>query len=216
MNPNFSPVGRCAIRVLALLILSSWPLVAGLAAADAAKAKVRNTDGNATTDAKAAKREEKLAAKTDGGATTDAKAAKREEKLAAKNDPGATGEAESRQLTRLRERLGVTDDAEWAVVAERIAKVEEARRNLAQDPNASRPNAANARRNGRPTGSDYDALRAAVTDQYPDAEIKARLARAHEARQKNEAQLLQAQTELRAVLSVRQEAIVVMAGLLPP
>ncbi len=71
----------------------------------------------------------------------------------------------------------------------------------------------------RPGGSahpEQDALRSAVGDKLPDAEIKVRLARAHEVFQQNEALLLKVQTELRAILTVRQEAVAVMAGLLPP
>jgi N-formylglutamate amidohydrolase len=63
---------------------------------------------------------------------------------------------------------------------------------------------------------ELDALRSAVGDQFPDAEIKARLARAHDAYLQRVAQLTQAQADLRAVLTVRQEAVAVMAGLLPP
>jgi hypothetical protein len=61
---------------------------------------------------------------------------------------------------------------------------------------------------------ELDGLRAAITDKLPDAEIKARLARLRDARKQNEAKLDQAREDLRAVLSVRQEAVLVMAGLL--
>jgi hypothetical protein len=174
-------------------------LAAGLTAADATKPKVRKPADDANVP--------------------EAKVAKREEKLAAREGAEANREADSRQLERLRERLGVTDDAEWTLISGRIAKVEELRRALAQEQGAARPNAANpvkVRKNAKPAGSEFDALRAAVNDGYPEAEIKARLAKAHEARQNAEQELAQAQTDLRAVLSVRQEAIVVMAGLLPP
>ena len=43
-----------------------------------------------------------------------------------------------------------------------------------------------------------------------------RLARVHEIYLRKEADLRKAQGELRAVLTIRQEAIAVMAGLLPP
>ena len=49
----------------------------------------------------------------------------------------------------------------------------------------------------------------------PDGEIKARLDRLREVRKENEAKLAKAQEDLRAVLTVRQEAIAVMYGLLP-
>ena len=59
------------------------------------------------------------------------------------------------------------------------------------------------------------ALASAIRDNLPDAEIKSRLDRVRETRRDNEAKLTKAQEELRAVLSVRQEAVAVMFGLLP-
>ena len=58
-------------------------------------------------------------------------------------------------------------------------------------------------------------LSSAVRDKLPDAEIKTRLERLREVRKDNEAKLAKAQEELRAVLSVRQEAVAVLFGLLP-
>ncbi len=128
--------------------------------------------------------------------------------------------AQAKSLDRLREKLEVADDSEWSVIQTRIARVEEVQRtlwatgvnnrgglNLTDKPKGPTATAANPER---------ESIRAAVTDKMPDAEIKSRLSRAHEIQQQNEAQLAKAQSELRAVLSVRQEAIVVVAGLLPP
>ncbi len=58
------------------------------------------------------------------------------------------------------------------------------------------------------------ALTQAVADKLPDAEIKARLTKLRETRKANEAKLEKAQDELRAVLTVRQEAQAVLLGLL--
>jgi adenosyl cobinamide kinase/adenosyl cobinamide phosphate guanylyltransferase len=71
-------------------------------------------------------------------------------------------------------------------------------------------------RSGPSAHPEQEALRLAVKDKLPDAEIKARLDRAHEVQQQKEAQLARAQADLRAVLTVRQEAVAVLAGLLPP
>ena len=57
------------------------------------------------------------------------------------------------------------------------------------------------------------ALTAAVTEKLPDAEIKTRLERLREMRKDSEAKLAKAQEELRGVLSVRQEAMLVIGGL---
>jgi len=73
-------------------------------------------------------------------------------------------------------------------------------------------------RQGRMGGAnnpELDALQAAITDKAPDAEVKARLERLREVRKDNEAKLTKAQEDLRAVLSVRQEAVAVVYGLLP-
>ncbi len=130
------------------------------------------------------------------------------------------GDAQSRIMAKLREQLEVTDDAEWAVIAERITRVGELRRNLGGAATGRAAAALSDKK--KPAGRDSSlpteqaALRAALRDKLPDAEIKARLARVHEVYQQNESRLAQAQTELRAVLTVRQEAVAVMTGLLTP
>ena len=142
---------------------------------------------------------------------------KREEKTDGKDS--RAGAAEARALERLREKLSVADDQEWQVISERVLKVEEMRRTLWTSANTPRGAAAlsdRPKRSGSSSQQEQDALRSALRDNLPDAEIKSRLARAHEVFQRNEARLAQAQGELRAVLTVRQEAIAVMAGLLPP
>jgi hypothetical protein len=59
------------------------------------------------------------------------------------------------------------------------------------------------------------ALASALRDKLPDAEIKSRLDRLRDQRKESEAKLARAQEELRAVLTMRQEAMAVMAGMLP-
>jgi len=61
-----------------------------------------------------------------------------------------------------------------------------------------------------------EALRSAVRGGLPEAELRLRLARAHELHREREARLARARAELRAVLTVRQEAVAVLAGLLDP
>jgi hypothetical protein len=156
------------------------------------------------------------------GETSGVKPNKNDNSSSAKGGKLNSDEAQARILARFREHLGVTDDAEWAVIAERIDKVNEARRNLGAGVSGARgiPSfSEKGKRSGRPGSTahpEQDALRSALKDQLPDAEIKARLARAHDVFQQNEARLAQAQADLRAVLTVRQEAVAVMAGLLPP
>jgi len=143
-------------------------------------------------------------------------------------------EMRTRQIDALKEQLGVTSDDEWNVISARATAVMELRQaagggrggmmnfrgmmggqggNNNQNGQGGRAN-----RPGRMGGAnnpELDALQTAITDKAPDAEIKARLERLREVRKENEAKLTKAQEDLRAVLSVRQEATAVLAGLLP-
>jgi Spy/CpxP family protein refolding chaperone len=125
---------------------------------------------------------------------------------------------QQRMLDNLKEQMGVTDDAEWAVISDRVTKVFELRRSTAGGGFGGRGGGGGGRQ-GRQGGAtanpEMDALRAAVTDKLPDAEVKARLDKFREVRKANEEKLVKAQEDLRAVLSVRQEAVLVMAGMLP-
>jgi hypothetical protein len=127
-------------------------------------------------------------------------------------------------MERMREQFGVTDDAEWALISERLTKVSEIRRSAmgggafgrGGPPGGGGPGGGGQRPTRGATGNpEQDALRAAITDKMPDAEIKSRLDRLREVRKQNEAKLTKAQEDLRAVLTVRQEAVAVMFGLLP-
>lgn len=122
--------------------------------------------------------------------------------------------------TRLREMLEVTDDAEWQLIMERVGKVTELRGNafggaLARQRGGNGGGGIGGNRQAGSGNLSQDALQQAVRDKLPDAEIKARIAKLREARKQTEAKLTQAQEDLRAVLSVRQEAIAILFGLLP-
>jgi hypothetical protein len=125
-------------------------------------------------------------------------------------------EMRARISQRLREQLEVTDDAEWQLIMERITKVTELRRGVAGGGLMfARGGNGGDRQGGGAGNAEQSALQQAVKDKLPDAEIKARIVRLRESRKQNEAKLAQAQEELRAVLSVRQEAIAVLYGMLP-
>jgi hypothetical protein len=135
---------------------------------------------------------------------------------------------QARMLAGLRERFEVTDDEEWKLISDRLNKVMELRRNSTGagiggmmfgrggpqggDSGRSRGTTTGGRGGGN---TEMTALGMAVRDKLPDAEIKSRLDRVREMRKENDAKLAKAQEELRALLSVRQEAIAVVAGLLP-
>jgi hypothetical protein len=187
----------------------------------------------------------KAGADAQGGRRRNAAAA---EAGAERGERGARGDRgnmtpqdmQARLLTALRERLEVTDDEEWKVISDRVAKVSELRRATGggapmfgafggrggppgggqggpAGPGGTGGDARGGRGPGRgPGGSpELAALSTAVRDKLPDAEIKSRLDRLRETRKDSEAKLTKAQEELRAVLSVRQEAVAVVFGLLP-
>ncbi len=134
---------------------------------------------------------------------------------------------QQQMMDRMREQFGVTDDAEWKVISDRITPVMELRRaagggfaggfgGFRGGQNGGGQNGQGGGRRGNANVSpEQDALRQAIADKLPDAEIKSRLERVREVRKANEEKLTKAQEDLRAVLSVRQEAVAVMAGLLP-
>lgn len=125
-------------------------------------------------------------------------------------------EMQARLLSGLRTQMEVTDDAEWQIVAERITRILDLRRAEAalNFAGLGRMGGAIAGRFGIQSSPEMDALRSAVTDKATDAEIKSRIEKLREVRKQTEANLNQAREDLRAVLTVRQEAIAVLAGLL--
>jgi len=70
-------------------------------------------------------------------------------------------------------------------------------------------------RSSRSSSPETEALQQAITDKLPDAEIKARMDRLRDTRKAADAKLREAQEELRAVLTVPQEATAVLFGFLP-
>jgi hypothetical protein len=161
------------------------------------------------------KRERMLEAEVSAGG-------KRDKDHDPKGSKSKADEATARSMARLREQLEVTDDTEWDIIGERINRVIELRGSLGKGgpPGRGGPvlpeKSKKSSRAGSSAHPEQEALRLAVKDKLPDAEIKLRLERAHEVQQQKEAQFVRAQADLRAVLTVRQEAVAVLLGLLPP
>lgn len=130
-------------------------------------------------------------------------------------------EFRARMMAQLKEQLGVTDDAEWSLITERIEKINELRRStmvgmgFGMRGMGGQGGQGNRNRGGQVSNAEAESLQSAVKDNAPDAEIKARLTRLREVRKENTAKLEKAQEDLRSVLSVKQEAIVVLMGLIP-
>ena len=142
-----------------------------------------------------------------------------------------------RQMERLKENLEVTSDAEWKIISERIEKVLDAQRETRVAGFGGFGRGWGPRRGGGDNGGggnggggpggggnrpnpfaaenpNLDALQKAVDGKASSYELKGKMAKLRESLKEKEANLTKAQDDLRKVLSVRQEAIAVLAGLL--
>ncbi len=134
---------------------------------------------------------------------------------------------QQRMLERYKERLEITDDAEWKAIQPLIQNVMEARMEVGVgsrgtfgrggrpggDSNQSDPRQGQ-RRTIRPASAATEQLQKAIDAKAPPPEMKAALARYAEYRKQKQAELEKAQAALRSVLSARQEAIATLSGLL--
>ncbi len=134
-------------------------------------------------------------------------------------DPAAMRQ---RMMDTLRERLEVKNDDEWKVVQDRLEKVMQARLSVGiggmmRGP-GGRGGGGGARNFMASMGVEPDkeaeALQECLEANAPQDTIKGRLATYREARKAKEAKLKKAQEELKQVLSMKQEAILVLAGML--
>lgn len=137
-------------------------------------------------------------------------------------------------MDRYKEVLEVKDDAEWTALQPLVQKVTDARRdtmggmgrsmfgrgNRGGDNNGDN-NARPADQQGRSRGGMFgtpmpeaDALQKAIDAKGSKAEIKSALDKYVSARKAKQAQLEKAQSDLRKVLTSRQEAIATLNGLL--
>ncbi len=149
-----------------------------------------------------------------------------------------------RMLQKMREQFEVKDDSEWKAIADRLTKIMELRRSLmafgggagfggppgpppsgGRQPQGPPDGGPDAGPGGPPGGSggppgmmvsspELDALRKAIESKASAEELKKLLANVRAARANKEAELEKAQQDLRQLLSLRQEAIAVAAGML--
>jgi hypothetical protein len=131
-------------------------------------------------------------------------------------------------MEQIRTQLVVTDDAQWGAIQPLVQNVMDLRRatqaggfgGFGGGQRGQRGQGGGGGGGGgggfqRPAPNpEVEALRQALTDNMPDAEIKARLAHLREVRKNDEAKLEKARVDLLAVLTPRQEAVAVMLGLL--
>ncbi len=133
-------------------------------------------------------------------------------------------EMQQRRMERIKETMGVTDDSEWKVIQERLTKVMDAQRAVL----SMRVGGGGRGFGGGPGGGgggggrggmfqpapEAEALRNAIENNAPTEQVKAALQKFRDARKAKEAALEKAQSDLKAVLTAKQEAIAVQQGLI--
>lgn len=140
-------------------------------------------------------------------------------------------QARQRMSEMMRERLEVTNDDEWKVLQDRIEKVSTLRREtgggfgggmggmggmMRPRNNNNNDNAGGnqPRRFGPEPTPEVAALEKAIEGKASTEELKAKLVSVREARKVSAAKLEKAQEDLKKVLNVRQEAQLVLMGVL--
>jgi len=141
-------------------------------------------------------------------------------------------ERTQQRLDSLRDELEVKDDAEWKIISPLVQKVTDAQRQVMADRISGMfgrfrgrggPGGDNGGdQQGRQRGGgmfgtpspESETLKKAVDGKASNSEMKVAIAKFIESRKANEANLLKAQDDLRKVLSVRQEGIATLSGLL--
>ena len=140
---------------------------------------------------------------------------------------GDPAEMQQRMMDRVKEQLEVKDDTEWKALEPLVQKVMDARReSMAYGVGGMMRGFGRGRggdggggdrpRNpfGMETPAEAEALQKAIDAKASNADIKAALTKYRDAKKAKEAALTKAQDELKKVLSVRQEAILVNGGTL--
>jgi hypothetical protein len=139
---------------------------------------------------------------------------------------------QQRILDNVRDELNFTNDTDWDAVQPLVQKVMDARRDVGfgnmgrlfggrnrggqggdQGGGERRQRGGGGMFGGTPS-PEQEALQKAIDDNAPSAQVKDLLAKYQSAKKVKQAKLVQAQTDLRAVLSGKQEAQATLLGLL--
>ncbi|MBM3848725.1 MAG: hypothetical protein FJ396_00830 [Verrucomicrobia bacterium] len=135
-----------------------------------------------------------------------------------------------RVMERIREQLAIKDDAEWGLIEARIKKITDSRMGMGRwfggfgggpgggpggTGGSGGPGGGRQGRSGfGQPNPDAEALQTALDSGASADDVKAKLSAYRAAAKQKEAQLEKAHDELRALLSVKQEARAVLLGLL--
>jgi hypothetical protein len=155
--------------------------------------------------------------------------------VSAQNGGGGGGgnfdpaQMQQRIMDNAREQLGLTNDTDWNAIQPLVQKVMDARRDVGgggmsrlfgRGNRGGNNNNANANNNGGRRGGfggtpspEAEALQKAIDDNAPTAQVKAALAKYHASQKDKQAKLVQAQENLRKVLTIKQEAQAALLGL---
>jgi hypothetical protein len=140
------------------------------------------------------------------------------------------GFLQKQMMANFREQLAITNDAEWNIIEARLAKVSKLKMGSMFSSGAGMMKM--FRRGGDAGGGggggggsrrfpglgepdpDMEGLQKALDGEATSAQVKAALTKLRDARRQKQAELSKAQEDLRIVLTTRQEATLVLAGML--
>ena len=131
---------------------------------------------------------------------------------------------QQRIMDNIKEQLGFTNDTDWAAVQPLVQKVMDARRDVGAGGmgrlfgrgNRGGGDQGGGNRRGMFGGTpspEAEALQKAIDDNAPAAQIKDLLAKYKDSQKAKQAKLAAAQSDLRSVLTVKQEAQATLLGL---
>lgn len=117
-----------------------------------------------------------------------------------------SGKGMAKVMERLRAKLEVSNEQEWAIIQQRLERVFRAQREVQNGVFTKKPGAAAAGE------SDAVRLRRQLEAKAPSREIRASVSRVRELLKQKQGELETAQEDLRSVLTPRQEAIALLNG----
>jgi hypothetical protein len=154
----------------------------------------------------------------------------------AQNDNGGNGggrgnfdpaQFQQRMMDNIKDQLGFTNDTDWSAVQPLVQKVMDARRDIGAGGGMGRmfgrgnrgggdQGGGNNRRGafGGTPSPEAQSLQQAIDNNAPTEQIKDALAKYQASQKAKQAKLVQAQEDLRKVLTVKQEAQATLLGLL--
>jgi hypothetical protein len=132
---------------------------------------------------------------------------------------------QQRMMDGIKDQLGFTNDTDWSAVQPLVQKVMDARRDMGTGAGMARMFGRGNRGGGEGGGNrrgffggtrspEAESLQKAIDDNAPAAQINDLLAKYEASQKAKQAKLTSAQEDLRAVLTIKQEAQATLLGLL--